>query len=398
MVGLVKIDQYTQLEARGMDWIAIDDALGELSVQKQTLYAYVSRGLLRAKADEDDPRRSLYTASDISKHKGRRRGARRRSEVAAGAIAWGEPVLESAISTVRDGQLIVRGRSIEELAAKFTLEDMARLLWKGEEAPSASSSAKFQAVKIPGVTPKARAFAMLARRAGEDAPSLGRSPAALRADAGSILFAFADALVGERGRGALHERLAKAWKLNPAGAQLIRRALILMADHELNASTFAVRIAASTGASLGACALAGLSTLAGPLHGEAAVRALAQLDTLTSAKDVAAEARAMLARGDHIAGWSHPLYPDGDIRAKNLIAALRPKAAIGRALRALEQETGDKPNCDAALAAMTRELGLPDEATFSIFALARMTGWLAHAMEQRETGRLIRPRARYTGE
>ena len=56
----------------------------------------------------------------------------------------------------------------------------------------------------------------------------------------------------------------------------------------------------------------------------------------------------MVARGDQIAGWSHPLYPDGDIRAVNLLAALKPKPAIARALRALEQETGDKPNCDAA--------------------------------------------------
>lgn len=376
-----------------MDWIGIENALGELSVQKQTLYAYVSRGLLRAKADEGDPRRSLYSASDIRKLKGRRRGARRRSEVAAGAIAWGEPVLESAISTVRDGQLIVRGRSIEQLAGQLTLEAMARLLWKADEAPAPVASRK-----SAGATPKARAFAMLARRAGEDAPSLGRSPSALRADAWSILFEFADALTGEQGKSVLHERLAKAWKVNAAGAQIVRRALILMADHELNPSTFAVRIAASTGAPLAACALAGLSTLAGPLHGEAAVRALAQLDALISAKDVAAEARAMVARGDHIAGWSHPLYPDGDVRARNLLAALKPRAAIGKALRALERETGDKPNCDAALAAMTRELSLPDEATFTIFALARMTGWLAHAMEQRETGRIIRPRARYTGE
>jgi citrate synthase len=143
--------------------------------------------------------------------------------------------------------------------------------------------------------------------------------------------------------------------------------------------------------------LSGLSTLAGPLHGEAPARALAQLDQLTEAKNIAAEAKAMVARGDQIAGWSHPLYPDGDIRAVNLLAALKPKPAIARALRALQQETGDKPNCDAALAAMTRELGLPDDAPFSIFALARMAGWLAHAMEQREAGRIIRPRARYTG-
>ncbi|RYD94326.1 MAG: citrate synthase [Sphingomonadales bacterium] len=375
-----------------MDWIAADDALAQLNVQKQTLYAYVSRGLVRAKADDGDPRRSLYSASDVARLKGRRRGARRRSEVAAGAIAWGEPVLESAISTVRDGQLIIRGRSVETLAAKSTLEDMARLLWNADGPPPQQPIRR-----ATGSTPKARAFAMLSRRVGEDAPSLGRSPAALRADAWSILYDFADALAGEPGRGLLHQRLARSLGANAQGADIIRRALVLMADHELNPSTFAVRIAASTGAPLAACALAGLSTLAGPLHGEAPVRALAQLDQLIGAKDVASEARTMIARGDAIAGWSHPLYPDGDIRAKNLLTALKPKLAIAKALRALERETGDKPNCDAALAAMTRSLGLSDEATFSIFALARMTGWLAHAMEQRETGRLIRPRARYTG-
>ena len=375
-----------------MDWISIDKALTELAVRKQTLYAYVSRGLVRAKADESDPRRSLYSASDVGKLKGRRRGARRRSEVAAGAIAWGEPVLESAISTVRDGQLIVRGRSIEKLAAKYRLEDMARLLWNADDIPAPNPSRR-----TPGATPKARAFTMLARRAAEDAPSLGRSPKALRAVAWSILFEFAHVLCGESGKGAMHDRLARAWKLDARGAHLIRRALVLMADHELNPSTFAVRIAASTGAPLAACMLSGLSTLAGPLHGEAPARALAQLDQLTEAKNIAAEAKAMVARGDQIAGWSHPLYPDGDIRAVNLLAALKPKPAIARALRALQQETGDKPNCDAALAAMTRELGLPDDAPFSIFALARMAGWLAHAMEQREAGRIIRPRARYTG-
>ena len=374
-----------------MDWIAVEDALDQLSVRRQTLYAYVSRGLVRAKADDADPRRSLYSASDIGRLKGRRRGARRRSEVAAGAIAWGEPVLESAISTVRDGQLIVRGRPIEMLAAKYSLEDMACMLWGVEKPPVQSASRR-----TPGATPKARAFAMLARRANDDPPSLGRNPSALHADAWSILFEFSAVLSGHD-EGPLHERFAQAWGLNARGAGIVRRALVLMADHELNASTFAVRIAASTGAPLAACALAGLSTLAGPLHGEAPTRALAQLDRLVAAKDAAAEAKAMIARGEHVAGWSHPLYPEGDVRATNLLTALKPKLAIARAIRALEQATGDKANCDAALAAMTRDLGLPDEATFSIFALARMTGWLAHAMEQRETGRLIRPRARYTG-
>lgn len=375
-----------------MDWIPVEDALSRLGVQRQTLYAYVSRGLLRARADGEDPRRSLYAVADIARLKGRRRGARRRSEVAAGAIAWGEPVLESAISTVRDGQLIIRGRSVDDLAKRATLEDVASLLWQAEPAAAIASSARPE-----GDTAKARAFAMLARRAGNDAPSLGRSPAALAADAWPILSDFADALTDKPARGPVHERLARVWRLDARGAHLIRRAMVLMSDHELNPSTFAVRIAASTGAPLAACALAGLSTLAGPLHGEAAARALAQMDMLLAAKDPAAEARAMVARGESIAGWSHPLYPDGDPRAADLLAALKPKAAIARVLHVLRTETGDQPNCDAALAALTRDLKLPDEAPFTLFALGRLTGWLAHAMEQRANGRIIRPRARYTG-
>src|SRR5262249_5329033 len=151
--------------------------LGELNVRRQTLYAYVSRGLVRARADEDDPRRSLYSAGDIRKLHGRRRGARRRSEVAAGAIAWGEPVLESAISTVRDGDLIFRGKSAVMLAGKATLEDVAALLWRSE--PIATEPSR---VKVSGATPKARAFAFLSQRAG-DPPTLGRGPAALQRDA-----------------------------------------------------------------------------------------------------------------------------------------------------------------------------------------------------------------------
>ncbi|MEQ1783580.1 MAG: citrate/2-methylcitrate synthase, partial [Hyphomonadaceae bacterium] len=248
-----------------MDWVPVEQALEKLGVQRQTLYAYVSRGLVRARPDADDPRRSLYATSDLQKLKGRRRGARRRAEVAASAIAWGEPVLESAISTVRDGRLIIRGRSVEELAQRSTLEDVASLLWQ-----SGATTTHVAAIKTDGESAKARAFSLLAKRAAADAPTLGRSAAAMSADAWRLLPDFADALAGAPACGPVHARLAKAWEVDARGADLIRRALVLMADHELNPSTFAVRIAASTGAPLAACALAGLSTLAGPLHGEAA--------------------------------------------------------------------------------------------------------------------------------
>ena len=125
--------------------------------------------------------------------------------------------------------------------------------------------------------------------------------------------------------------------------------------------------------------------------------ALAQLDEAMKARDAEAGVALLLARGERLAGLGHPLYPDGDVRAAALLKALRPRAGIARVLAAMERAAGVRANCDAALAAMTRELGLPDEAPFVMFALSRMTGWLAHAMEQRASGKLIRPRAKYVG-
>jgi citrate synthase len=372
-------------------WLGVDEALSRLNVRRQTLYAYVSRGLIRAQPDGDDPRRSLYSAHDIGGLAGRRRGARRRSEVAAGAIAWGEPVLESAISTVRGGQLVYRGRNVVALSERATLEETAALLWGGEVAAYPDDAPRLRKADS-GVQ---RAFALLSVRAGEDAPSLDRGEAALRVDAWSLLHGVGVAFTGEA-RGAMHQRLAKAWGLNARGADMVRRVLVLQADHELNASTFSVRVAASTGAPLAACCIAGLATLTGPLHGQAAARGLAQFDEVLAARTPEEGVARLLARGERLA-VGHQLYPDGDVRAKAMMKALRPRAAIARVVAAMENGVGLKANCDASLAAMVRELELPDDAAFTMFALARMTGWLAHAMEQRATGALIRPRAKYVG-
>jgi len=116
---------------------------------------------------------------------------------------------------------------------------------------------------------RARAFAALAAKAGLDPPALGRHPLALAVEAATLLDVLTDAITGQVSGGAIHNRLALAWGLGPGGpgADLIRRVLVLLADHELNPSAFSARVAASTGASLSACALSGLATLAGPRHG-----------------------------------------------------------------------------------------------------------------------------------
>lgn len=376
-----------------MLWITRTAALGELGVKPQTLYAYVSRGLVASKPDTDDPRASLYSAADIAALVKRRRSGRGRNAIAHAAISWGDPVMETAITTVHNGRLIYRGRDAVRLAADATLEEIAALLWNAGPWPP------LRAAPAPhsGPTGKARALASLAARASQDAPCFGRSPQALGAEGSELLAGFCSAITASGGRGFFHQRLGRYWHLSPGGTDLLRRALVLVADHELNPSTFAARVAASTGAPLAACVLAGCATLTGPLHGEASARALAFLRAAIETSPAATLA-ALAARGERPPAMGHVLYPAGDPRAAALLRWMKPSPPLRRAITAAEQATGEAANIDMALAALTLALDLPDDAPFLIFASGRMAGWIAHAIEQQASGATIRPRANYTGE
>jgi citrate synthase len=372
-----------------MDWLSTLDALALLGTRPQTLYANVSRGRIKAKPDPMDPRKSLYRGDDVRRLAQRGSGRRKQETVATEAIRWGEPVMQTAISTIADGTLLYRGENAAGLAVWATLEDVAGLLWQAE------------AVKLPKTKGKpngsiAEGFAALAQRAAVDPPSIGRSPQVLRREANAVLSDIATALTGAQSvAGPLHVRLASHWQ-RPEAADILRRALVLLADHELNASTFAARVTASTGASLAAAALSGLATLTGPLHGSAAGAVLMLNDDATR-HGAQAAITARLTQGQGVPSFGHPLYPEGDVRALHLMSHMvmppvfRDLAAEG------EEVTGDKPNVDFALAALTVAYDLPREAPLLIFALARSVGWLAHALEQISAGELIRPRARYVG-
>ncbi|MDB5473158.1 MAG: hypothetical protein JWP99_461 [Devosia sp.] len=372
-----------------VDWLSAADALALLGTQPQTLYANVSRGRIKAKPDPADPRKSLYRGDDVRRMAQRRVGRRKQETIAQEAIRWGEPVMQTSISTIADGILLYRGENAAGLAVSATLEDVAALLWQGE-------AVKLPKSKATGEGSIADAFAVLAGRAAGDAPSIGRSPKVLQREAASVLGDIALALAGGPSTGdALHIRLAKRWQ-RPQAADLLRRALVLLADHELNASTFAARVTASTGASLAAAALSGLATLTGPLHGSAAGAVLTLSDDAARHGARAAIA-ARLEQGLHVPSFGHPLYPEGDMRAKHLLAHMVLPPPFGDLAAEGEDVTGERPNIDFALAALTAAHDLPRGAPLVIFALARSVGWLAHALEQVRAGELIRPRARYVG-
>ncbi len=375
-----------------LEWIEVDVALRLLEVKRETLYAYVSRGFVRSKPLGGRSRASLYALPDVNKMAAKRRRPRKRAEVAAGTIKWGEPILETGISTVQDGQLLFGDRDACELANTFSLEDIARHHWRADQYIDVLPLQSHIPAKI-NPNPKVRAFEFLAQKAGVGQPILGRSRESLAAEAASLLSGFADAVLGQSYDAPIHDRLGNVWRLTPQARHHVRRALVLISDHELNASTFSVRIAASTGASLAACMAAGLAALSGPLHGGATQDATHFLERAITHTRTGRPIDTFLKDNADIPGMGHPLYPSGDIRTKSLLGALRPSSEILDILKAFEQHSGAAPNVDMGHAALACELGLPEHAGFVLFALGRMSGWLAHAIEQNESGQLIRPRA-----
>jgi citrate synthase len=375
-------------------WITRTEVLERLAVKPQTLYAYVSRGRIAARPDPEDPRRSLYAVEDVSRLADRspRAGVR---PLIGGQASRGEAVVDSAISAVIDSALYYRGHCAIELAEKATLEQAARVLWGGDEDPFADQKPRVDVAFTGGA--RARLFAALARRAEEDAASSGRSDRSLRREAASLVNELVDAVAGPGPRLYLHQRLARAWKVDDRGAHIIRRALVLSADGELNTPVLAVRVAASTGASLAASAMAGLSALSSPQFGGRLAQVGAYVAETKPGADARTAARQRLAQGLDLPGFGDQAFPRGDPRARALMEAagltqhLRDIAQVGEGL------TGEAPNYDLALALVGRRLDLPKDGPFTLHALGRICGWLAHAMEQATTGSPIRARLRYVG-
>ncbi|MGX9772694.1 citrate synthase family protein [Janthinobacterium aestuarii] len=373
-----------------------------LGVSLPTLYSYVSRGLL-ASVSNGESRRKRYPQEDVLRLAARKNDAKRGGQTAVAAMHWGLPVLETKISHILDGRLLYRGCDATTLAEPATLEAAASLLWDDnargyfqQDAPVLPQGL----ASAPDATPLARAMLAMAMLSSLPAPAdlLQSGPALMRILAAALLQTAPSALP-------LHRQLAQAWNADTDQTELLRAALVLLADHELNASTFAVRCIASTGASLPAALGAGLAALSGDRHGGGSAAARCMLMQALAAPDARDAIGAFYKTiAPEFAGFGHPLYPDGDPRAAYLLdrlSALSHKSPQLAAILSICVTAGElldaKPNADLALAAMELAFGWPESAGMSVFALARSAGWIAHANEQAASAALIRPRARYIG-
>ncbi len=389
---------------RKSDWLDAHDATAALGVSAATLYAYVSRGRVRSETVPGSARRRRYSREDIERLKLRAERRRDPDKAAEQSLRWGLPILESAITLIVDGRLYYRGRDVAELARSHSVAQVAGLLWTGAaDAGVFTPSARLPALArgTAGLPFMSRVQSLLPIAAAHDALAYDLRPRAVAQTGWRVLELMTGVAAGRAARGAtIDAALAAAWGV-PRRAPLLRSALILCADHELNVSAFTARCIASAGSSPYAVVLGGLAALEGTKHGGATARVAALCDALRKSTDLRGALADRLRRGEPIEGFGHPLYANGDPRAAMLLEAL-PDTAETRFAHAFaaaaESVLGEAPTIDFGLVALGRALKLPGDAALTLFAIGRTIGWIAHAIEQYAHAAIIRPRAKYVGE
>jgi len=380
------------------NYLTTAEVARRLQVKPATVYAYVSRGLLTS-VRARGRRGSLFPAADVER-------LAARSVERSGVVER----IESELTLLEGDELYYRGQSARDLATTATLEQVATLLWTPGDTSAVAGEGSFAADR-EGV--------LLARRAMEVVPEGARSTDRLRvavavlgaadplrfdlsaasvtAAAGRLIGTLIAALPGPTAVGTTVG--GKLWpKLSDAEPrpEVLDAALILLADHGLAVSTIAARVAASARANLYAVVSAGLGALDGQYHGAAPTLAFeflerAQRDPVQALSD-------QLRSGEPVPGFGHRIYQHRDPRADVLLDLLGDHPVVGT-IRAVAERMPTFPNSDLAIDAIMHAYGFRPDAGDALFALARMVGWTAHALEEYAAPALrFRAMGIYTGQ
>jgi|GEM_PF-11525 len=421
------------------EWINAADAAQRLGVKQATLYAYVSRGMLARRRGEDG-RSSLFEADEVARLV--ERGQRGEPRRAAGTADF---VIESELTEVADGRLRYRGLEVTKLALWRPFEEVAAWLWTGglghsglghdgpwQATPEAvAAGAGAQAALPEGTLPLERLRVIVPAMAATDPLRLHLDPPAVIAAGRTIIAGMIDCLPdpGSPAQNGSPARLAEGgiagrfWykicprRPDPGLLGALRAAMALLADHELAASTFAARMAASVRADPYAVVATGLGALGGglnanPRHGGASLGAETMLAAAREPADAVRVVGDLLRRGERIPGFGDFHHGgrgadqghQADPRAQALLDLIRkaaPRSARYAVAEAVLAETGRRslpePTVDFALATLTSVAGMIPGAGEAVFAVARAAGWIAHALEEYAKNAPLRPRTVYTG-
>jgi citrate synthase len=418
------------------EFLTATQAAQRLGVKPATLYAYVSRGVLRRDRVADG-RGSLFDSEEVERLA--RRGRPRRPAGVA------DITVESAITEIIGDRLRYRGLDVIRLATSRTFEDVAELLWTGEfpvpaqtlapwrATPAALAAGRAAQAALPAGTLLLERFQVIVpAMAATDPLRLQLDPAAVVAAGRSIIAGLVDCLppaaqppaalpstasdspISDYPNtvypGADYPIADRLWprlcerRASPALRRALSAALVLLADHELAASTLAARAAASVRADPYAVVATGMGAVGGALHGGASLGAEAMLAAAASPDDVPRVVGELLRRGEKVPGFGHFVYRTGDPRAVLLLDLVRraaPKSgqlAVAEAVLAeVRRKSLPEPNIDFAIATLARVAGMVRGSGEAVFAVARTAGWIAHALEAYAGPGPLRPRAVYTG-
>ncbi|MCP3939007.1 MAG: citrate synthase [Actinomycetia bacterium] len=382
-------------------------AAERLGVKVETLYAYVSRGLIDAHQVEGS-RGSHFHPADVDALAQRSRGGDKRSAL----------TVTSAVTRIEGGHYWYRGIDPLSLIGSHHFEQVAELLWGSVEWsredrtwPQSHETARLARATIallpPLERPISRLTVAMAVIGALDELKHDLDPSAVRATARRMLATLALTLdTAPVETASIAGRLLSALGGEPTGAATaaVDTTLILLADHELAASTMAARTAAAFRSDPHAVVAAGLGALAGVWHGGASGAVETMLADIVGTGSVERALSKRIRDGQPIPGLGQHLYPDGDPRTSTLLATARRAApnspvhaAVDELLIVCDERGYPPPNCDLGVATLSNALGLAVGSGEVMFAVSRMAGWIAHAMEEYESPSSLRPRAVYVG-
>lgn len=395
-------------------YLSAKAAAAELGVSPATLYAYVSRGMIRSEATGEDHRARRYNAEDVQKLKTRKESRQHPEVVAESALHLGTPVMESAITLITEGRLYYRGQDALQLAVSETLERVAALIWRGDlnaDIPTLHTPLELPPrcldvlEGLPYLSHVQRFQVLLPLLSADDLAAYDLRPEGVVETGARILRSLTLIAADlDKGKGSITDLLCQGWRLDDRAASCLNAALILCADHELNASSFTARCVASTNATPYAAVQAGLAAVGGSKHGGHTERVAALLREAGNPIGVYPAMVRRLRRGETVSGFGHPLYPEGDPRGRELLRLVMeayPESGAAHMAEVIiesgQRLLGEAPTIDMGLVILVRALGLPEDTALTLFALGRTVGWIGHTLEQYEVDRIIRPRARYVG-
>ncbi len=382
-------------------YLEAKEAAALLGVSTGTLYAYVSRKGLRSFAIEGT-RRRRYWRSDVM-------------ALLAGSDAQ-EPqqlVRTTALTLLTDAGLFYRGREVVTLAEANTLEQVATLLWDAPPdlfatTPSSKSEIKALATALRHLSPLDRALALMPVLEHDDAKSADLSEAGfLRTSAGALRWMAAIVAGGYTpSTEPVHLVLSRSAVPDGRYDDLVRRALVLAADHELDPTTYAVRAAANTGVTPFGAVAAGLIAGRGQrLRHSRALATTRFLRSMIASADPSREISHLYRAGEPIPGFAPAeVHAGRDPRPGALLMAMRTQLLgepqfdkLDAMIATASDLTGGEPRFIVPMAYLSILLGMEDE-PLGFSTPGRAVGWLAHAHEQYRTGTLVRPRAAYVGK